>query len=177
MLPGQAGGGGAAAAGSVLVARHARVVEVIAACPLQQVAAVAGHVADLRRGAGKNGGAQQRIVLAHQRVPGRVLVACQGAEPETAVGGGCDVMQRQAVDVDEQRRSHDPLLHQVDEIGAARDELRAAVRAGCLAGCGGNCCERLVNGRDRPVVERVHAGFVATRRSCSTCATASVIWG
>ena len=55
--------GAAARAGLALVARHRRVVEVLAARALQKVPAVRRHVAQLPGGARDDGLRQQRIVF------------------------------------------------------------------------------------------------------------------
>ncbi len=68
---------GAATARLTLVAGRAGVVEVITARALQQIAASAGHVSQLRRCACQDGLGQQWITLFHQRMPGQLRVADQ----------------------------------------------------------------------------------------------------
>jgi len=104
-----------------LVAGRGGVVEVVATGALQQVAAGAGHVAQLRRCPGKNRLAQQRIALFDLRVPGQVGVANQRTDAQAALGGLLDLAQRQAVDVDELAGLQHILFHQVEQVGAAGD--------------------------------------------------------
>ena len=42
-------------------------------------------------------------------------------------GGLLDVVERQPRDVDQPRRALDILLHQIDQVGAAGDELRRRI--------------------------------------------------
>jgi len=67
---------------------------------------------------------QQRVTHTHGFVVSRIRVSDQCAQPQTAVFGRLDPVQRQLRDVDQTARTRHVLLHQIDEIGAAGDELR-----------------------------------------------------
>ena len=88
---------GAAGARLALVARRGGVVEVQAARALQQIAAVGRHVAQLRRRAGEDRIGEQRIARLDLRVVGDVAVGHQRAEPQPAVLGLLDRVERQSV--------------------------------------------------------------------------------
>ena len=158
----------AAAAGLALVARHAHVVEVHAARALQQVAAVGGQVADLRRRAGQQRRRDQRVLGAHQRVVGGVGIARQCAQAQAAVRRGLDGVQaRQAVDVHQPRRAQHVFLHQVEQVGAAGNEAAAAVGAGA-AGVNAQLRQGVGAVAGAGVGERGHAGTVpATTAVCA----------
>ena len=111
------------ATGFALVARRRGVIEIIAARPLQQVAAGRGHVAQLLRGARQDRAGQQRIALLNQRVTGEIAVRHQRADPQAAPRRFLDGLERQPRDVDQPRRTFDVLLHQIDQVGAASDEF------------------------------------------------------
>src|SRR5215510_3337933 len=117
----------AAAAGLAFVAWRGRVVEIEATRPLQKVAPGRGHVAQLRRGAGEDRAAQHGIARLDLRVIGEIAVGNQRADPQAAIGRRLDLAQRQMRDVDQPRWPRDVLLHQIDQIGAARDEFRGRV--------------------------------------------------
>ena len=89
--------------GLALVAGHRGVAEIHAARPLQQVAGGRRHVAQLCRSAGEDRLRQHRIVALHGRVVGEIGVAHRGADLQPAVRRRLDLVQRQAVDVDELR--------------------------------------------------------------------------
>ncbi|MNP22953.1 hypothetical protein D3C76_1156440 [compost metagenome] len=120
--------GRATAAGPAFVARYARVIEVITAGALQQVAAGAGHVAQLRRGARQDGLGQQRIAALDPRVPGQVGIAHQGSDHHPAGRGFTEVRQGQAGDVDQVLGTGEVFLHQVQQVGATGDEAGARAR-------------------------------------------------
>lgn len=115
---------GAAAARLALVAWRGGVVEILAAGTLQQVAAGAGHVAQLRRGAGEDRLDEQGIIRLDGGMPGQFGVADQGPDQQAAGGRPADVAQRQAGDVDEPPGPGDVFLHQVEQVGAAGDVAR-----------------------------------------------------
>ena len=117
----------AAAAGLTFVARRSRVIEVEAARALQQVAACRRHVAQLLRGASQDGAGQHGIALLDQRMVGEVGVRHEGADAQAAVARFLDRRQWQPRNVDEPRRALDISFHQIDEIGAAGDELRRRI--------------------------------------------------
>ena len=89
----------APAAGFALVARgERRVVEIIAARALEQVAAGRRQVAKLRRRARQDRLTQHRVTLPDQRVFGHVGVARERAEAHAlAVGQFLDLRERQAL--------------------------------------------------------------------------------
>jgi hypothetical protein len=151
-----------AAAGAWLafVAGLGGVVEVRATGALHQVAADGGLVAQLRRGAGDQGVGQHRIERAHAPVRGRRAVADHCADAQTAVGRRLDLRQRQAPDIDQMRRPLDLQLHQVEQIGAAREELGAR-RLGRRLRRTGRAVGALIG-------ERPHAAAPTTSRIASS---------
>ena len=61
----------------------------------------------------------------------RSLLRTSGADAHAAVGGVASIWSRPSVvDIDEHGGVLDVVLHQVDEIGAAAEELRAAAGDG-----------------------------------------------
>ena len=72
----------AAAAGLALVARRRGVIKIVAARPLQEIAAGRRHVAQLLRGAGEDRACQQRIALLDQRVIGEIGIRHQRADAQ-----------------------------------------------------------------------------------------------
>jgi hypothetical protein len=133
----------AAAPRLALVARHRGVVEIEAACPLQQIAAGRRHVAQLLRGAREDRARQQRIAAFHDRVIGKVGIRHQRADLQTAGRRFLHRLERQVSDVDQPRRPLDLLLHQVDQIGAAGDEFRLRVGGGAAHRVGDVACTRV----------------------------------
>ncbi len=123
----EAGERGTAGAGVALVARLGDVIEVIAARPLQQIAAGGGLVAQLGAGARQQGAAQYAVALAHAGVGREIAVANQRADTQAASGSLFDLVERQPVDVDEFRWRLDLELHQVEQIGAAGDDPGAGL--------------------------------------------------
>ena len=123
VLPAEAADRAAAAAGPPLVARLVGVVEIRAARPLQQVAGGGRLVAQLARSAGDQRAGQHAVVAPHARVGRKIGVAHQRADPQPAVGSRLDLVQREVVDVDQVRRRLDLQLHQIEQVGAASDEL------------------------------------------------------
>ena len=140
--PIEPGEGGATAARLALIARRRGVVEVIAARALQEIAAGRGHVAQLRRGAGKDRARQQRIARGDRGVIGEVGIRNERADAQAAIRRLLDGLERQARNVDQPRRPFDVFLHQIDQIGAAGDEFRLGVggdqayRVGDVMGAG-----------------------------------------
>ena len=118
--------------GSRLLHGVVGVVEISAARALQEVAAGGGHVAQLLRRARLDGACKHRIALLDRRVIGEIGVAHERADAQAAAGRVFDLLKRQPRDIDQLRRTFDLHLHQVDQIGAAGDELRARI-AGDLA--------------------------------------------
>jgi hypothetical protein len=116
-------GSGAAGAHLAFIAGRCRVVEVMAARALQEVATGRRHVAQLLRGAGHDRACKDQIAVLDQWVIGEIGVAHQGADAQTAVRSAFDLVQRQPVNVDHLCGAFDIHLHQVDKIGAAGDEF------------------------------------------------------
>jgi hypothetical protein len=151
---------GAAGAGLALVAGLGDVVEVVAARPLQQVAAGGGLVAELAGGAGEQRAAEHAVVPAHARVRGEVAVAYRGADAQPAVGRVLHGVERQPAEVDDVRGRLHLQLHQVEQVGAAGDELGARLRGdGARGGAGG---------RGALVGEGLHAASPAAWRMAAT---------
>jgi hypothetical protein len=126
-----------ARARSALVARLGDVLEVRAARALQQVAADGRDVAQLPRGAGQQGGREQRIALPHRAIGGEVAVADGGADPQPAAGEVVDVRVWQPRDVDEALGRLDAELHEVDQVRAPAEVHRAGL------GHGRHCTRRV----------------------------------
>ena len=102
------------------------VVEIGAARALKQIAGRRRLVAQLAGRAGEQSRASStRIVAPHALVGRKIGVAHQRADAQPAVRRGLDLVEAKAVDVDQMRRRLDLELHQVEQVGAARDELRA----------------------------------------------------
>ena len=122
--------GGAAGAGFALVAGgEGGVHEVVAAGALEEVAAGGGHVAELRgwrrrAGPARAGGSccDDAGWLA------RSELRTSGADGDAAVGLAVDLGEAEVVDVDEGGGVLDAVLHEVDEVGAAAEELCALWR-------------------------------------------------
>src|SRR5580704_8485182 len=115
----------AARARVALVARLGDVIEVGAACPLQQIAPGGGSVAQLCARPRQQGPAQDPIPLAHALVSRKIAVSHRRAYAQAALRGVLDLVQRKTVDVDELRRSLNLQLHQVEQVRSACDELGA----------------------------------------------------
>ena len=91
---------------------------------------------------------------------GEVGVADHGTDGDAAFGRGGDLGEAEVIDIDERGRCLDAILHQVDEVGAARQELGAVGRARVdgVVGSGGAL-----------VVEGIHADTPrATDRTAAT---------
>ncbi len=154
--------GGAAAARLAFVAGCRRVVKVVAARALQQVATRRRHIAQLLRSTSHDRAGENRIALLHQRVIGEVGVPYERTDAQTTARGVFHLLERQARDVDDFRRLFDMHLHQIDQIGAAGDEFRVWV-AGDLAHSVRNVVDAriLEVDHDRPI----------------TCWIAATMWG
>lgn len=187
---GQAANRRTAGAGRTLVARRGAVVEIHAAGALQQVAAIAGHVADLWRGTGQNRRAQQRVACLNLGVIGGVGIACECTQTQTARRVGGDLAQWQAVDVHQLAGPHQLQLHQVSEVGAAgdqayrrfgRDWLRISAARGDRADCRVHALRACVAERNHagtvPGVQGVSAESLLSEGVPNTSITASVICG
>ena len=151
---------GTAAAGLAFVARLVGVIEIRATGALEQIAGGRRLVAQLAGGARKQRAREHAIVAPHALVGGEIGVAHQRADAQPAVGRRFDLVEREAVHVDQVRRRFDLELHQVEQVGAARNELGALdARAG----------GRGLGGRFRALVgEGFHAFLPATSVIAST---------
>ena len=118
--------------GSALVAGLGDVIEIGATRPLHQVAAGRGFVAQLRAGAGQQGAAQHPVAFANAAVGGKIAVAHHRADAQPAIAGIFDPREVKPVDVDQVHWRFDLELHQIEQIGTARDD--SGVR---LGGSGG----------------------------------------
>ena len=152
--------GGTAAARVALVAGgEGGVHEVVAAGALEEVAAGGGHVAKLRGGSAEEGLREERVVGADGLVVGEVAVADSGAD-EGGVAGGGDLGEVEVGDVDEGGGVLDVVPHQVDEVGAAAEELCSA---------GGDGVDGFIGSGGALVVEGIHAEapFAAARTAAT----------
>ena len=93
----------AAVPGSRLLHGIAGIAEVHASRPLQQIAGSRRHVANLRRCAGEDRLRKNRIILAHRRMVRKIGIANRGADLQAAVGRRFNLVERQAVDVEQAR--------------------------------------------------------------------------
>src|SRR5216683_2019748 len=97
----EAGKRRAAGARTTLVAGFCDVVEIIAAGSLEQIAAGRGLVAQLRAGTSQQRTAEDAITLPHAPVGGEIAIANQRSNAQAAIGGVFDLVERQAVDIDQ----------------------------------------------------------------------------
>jgi hypothetical protein len=137
VLAADAADGAAAAAGLALVAGLVGVVEVGAARALQQVAGGGRLVAQLARGAGQQRARQHAVVAPHALVGGQVGVAHQRADAQAAFGVGSILSSARPLTSTRCGRRLDLQLHQVQQVGAAGDELGAGLRATAAAASAG----------------------------------------
>ena len=136
-------------AGFALVAlRKSRVVEIIAARALEQVAADGRHVAQLRTGPGEKRLTQNRVSRHDERVLSEIGIAHERADAHAALGQFLDFRERQLVDVDELVGTLDAHLHEVDQIGATAEEFGVFT--------GGNVFERGLLIRSAGVGKWIH---------------------
>ena len=160
MLAAEAADGRAAAAGLAFVAGLVGVVEIGATGALEQVARGRRLVAQLARGAREQRAREQAIVAPHAGIGGEIGVAHQRADAQPSLGGRFDLVERQPVDVDQMRWCLDLELHQVEQVGAAGNELGTLDASGC---------RRSLGGRVRALVsEGFHAFLPATSVIAST---------
>ncbi|MNF09969.1 hypothetical protein D3C80_2107720 [compost metagenome] len=66
-------------------------------------------------------------MLLDQRVPGQVGIAHPRTDEYAAARGNVNAVQPKAGDVDQALGAHHVFLHQVDQVGAPSDEVRAGV--------------------------------------------------
>ena len=100
------------------------------------------------------------IVAPYARIGGEIGVAHERADTQPSLGRRFDLVERQPVDVDQVRRGLDLELHQVEQVGAACNELGARDASGCRCSLGG---------RVRALVsEGLHAVLPATSVIAST---------
>src|SRR4051812_35968197 len=134
----------AAAAGGPLVARRYRIIEISAACSLQQVPAGGGHIAQLLRGTGPDCAGNDRVLLLNQRVVREVAVWHKCADPHTAASCLLYSLERQSRDVDQQGGALDIPFHQVEQVCAASDKFGGRVCADLLHGVCNVACPRIM---------------------------------
>ena len=149
----------AAAARFALVAGLVDIGEVVAPCPLTQVAAIRRFVAQLLGRAGEDCARQNGIVGAHAWMDRGFGIGRQRPDGESAIVGIFDFGETDAIDVGELARRLDLQFHQIEEVGAAGDGHRPVVRDG-LRGIG--------QAAGAGVGERPHALCSATSRMAAT---------
>ena len=125
MLAAEAADCGASAAGPAFVARLVSIVEIGAAGALQQITRRRRLVAQLARGAREQRPREQPVIAPDPWIGGKVGVAHQSANAQTPFGRRLDLVERQAVHIDQMGRRLDLELHQVEQVGAAGDEAAA----------------------------------------------------
>src|SRR5581483_5925459 len=90
----------------------ARIVEVIAARALQEVAAHRGHIPQLLRSSRENGLREHRITGPDEFMVSRIRVACERTDANAAFMF-LNTSERQAIDVHQMSRTLDAHLHQI----------------------------------------------------------------
>ena len=132
-MAGEPADGGTARAGLTLVAGLGGVIEIRAAGALKQVAGRGRPIAELARGTGKDRPREHAVVAPHPLVGGEVGVAHQRPDPQSALRRGLDRVEPEPVHVDQVGGRLNLELHQVKQVGAARNELRIGVGAAAAA--------------------------------------------
>ena len=121
-----------------LVAGLVGVVEIGAAGALEQIARSGRLVAQLAARARHDRAGQHGVIAAHAHVGGQRGVRHEGADAQAALRHFLDPVQLQVLHVDQMGRCLDLQLHQVEEVGAACQELGARP----LRHCGRRLCGR-----------------------------------
>ena len=103
---------------------------------MQEIAAGRGHVAQLRRGAGENCAAKERITRRDLRVIGEIAVGYERTDAQAAVLSILDSVERQMRDVNEPRGPRHILFHEVDNVGAPGNELCRRIGGNLAHGVG-----------------------------------------
>ena len=150
-----------------LVARRRGIVEVVAARALEEIAARRGGIAQLRRGARQDRARKQRISLLHPRVIGDIGVGHESTDAQPSCSGLLNVVQGQTGDVDELRWALDIILHQVEEVGAAGNELGGRIGRDFAHGLGD------ASGAD---IGEVHHPGALPGPVCITCSIAATMF-
>ena len=161
-----------AGTGPAFIAGLVGVIEIGAAGTLEQVAAGRRLVAQLPRGTRDDGPGKHTVVLANPSVCRQRRIADKCADTQAALPCLLDPVQPKILNIDEVRRRLDLQLHQVEQIGAARDELGALVRGDGRSGRG--------RGLRALISESLHtrtsASWVSAIRMPATSAMASAIF-
>src|SRR6202043_3567841 len=108
-----------------------------AASALEQVATRGSLVAKLPGSTRDDRAGEHAVVAANALVGRQVGVAYQRSDAQPAVRGGFNLVEAEAVDIDEMLWRFDLELHQVEQVGAARDEFCIRVagrRSRCFSG-------------------------------------------
>jgi hypothetical protein len=137
MMAGEPTNGRAAAAWLTLVARLVGVVEIRAACALKQVSRGRCLIAQLPRGTGQQCAGEQAIITPNTLVGGKIGVAHQGSNAQPALGCRFNLVERETIHVDQMGRRFDLELHQVEQVGATRNELGTRNASGRRCGLSG----------------------------------------
>ena len=154
MIAGEPANGRATAAGLAFVAGHIGVVEIGATCALEQVARSRRLVAQLARGARDQRAREQGIVAAYTRIRREIGVAHQRADAQAAVRCRLDLVEGEAVHINQMGRRFNLELHEIEQVGATRNEFGTLGLRGRRHG---------VRRRARPFVgEGFHAFLPAT---------------
>ncbi|MHC2760323.1 hypothetical protein ACVIU7_005413 [Bradyrhizobium liaoningense] len=125
------------------------IIEIRAACPLQQIAADGCGIAQLSRRAGEQGLGDGGIGPCEVRIVREIGVADECADTHTAVGETLDLIEAiEMRDVDQAVRTADAALHQIEQVGAGGKKNSARQSGG-----GNGLCDR--GGPD--IIERLHA--------------------
>src|SRR5262245_21688026 len=94
---------------------------------------------------------------------GEVRIRHEGADAQASVGHFLDGLQWQPGDVDQASRLLDALLHQVNQIGAASNELRVWVRSNLAYRVHHAVCPRVLEGdHSLPLITPIACSIAAT---------------
>src|SRR5262245_37177621 len=113
-----------ACAGGAFVTARMRIVEVVTARALHEVATCRRHIANLSRCAVQNRFRQDGIPCAYEWVGGEMAVGHERADAHAAVRQFFNLCERQSGEVNQVIGLLDVFAHQVNEIRAAAQELR-----------------------------------------------------
>jgi hypothetical protein len=140
--------------GTALVAGHRGIVEIRTAGALHQIAGGCGPVAQLSRCTGQQCARQHPVVPPDPFIRRKIGVAHECPDAQPAVGGLRNLVEAGPGHIDQMAGRLDPQLHQIQQIGAAGDELGT--------GCFGGPCRGLVWIARAFVGKRPHACSSAT---------------
>ena len=128
------------ASGIALIARGGGVVEIVATRPLKQIAARGSHIAQLLPRRLRGSRSTVRVALFDQRMVGEVGVWYERADAQSAASVSSTSLSASREMSTSFAGTFDILFHEVDEIGAACDKLRARISSDPANGVGDVGC-------------------------------------